>query len=125
MSETQTLNLAQRIDALPRLSFILNTPVLDVFTKEVPAGYRHRVEKPIVCTDGARISVQASAGHYCSPRLNSSCWYSALEAATEFEVPEWAEWLEDAQPEHKFWMYAFLPTEHVVAFIEAHGGEAS
>jgi len=34
---------------------------------------------PLLCTDGTIISVQASSGHYCSPKSDEAFAYSAVE----------------------------------------------
>ena len=73
---------------------------------------------PIIkCKDGTTLSVQASEGHYCSPRTDTGP-YSEVEVwcitdsptpVTEFEYDS-----EDPS--------AYVPITSVVAFIDNHGG---
>ena len=42
--------------------------------------------KPIVCKDGFRMSVQASAGHYCSPK-NDTGPYVSVEVYSDGSEP--------------------------------------
>jgi hypothetical protein len=79
---------------------------------------------PLVCRDGFEMSVQASAIHYSSPRVNEGPW-------TEFEcgfpnkpVPElrqWREALQDDAPDEDC-VFAYVPWVAVMLTIEKHGG---
>lgn len=78
-------------------------------------GLCHKPPTDLVkCADGTTLSVQASGGHYCTPRDNQGP-YTAVEVwcvssdVTEFEYSE-----EDPS--------AYVPIEDVVRFIDNHGG---
>jgi hypothetical protein len=48
--------------------------------KTTGSGYRYQELRPqIICKDETRLSVQASDGHYCSPRINGDGPYSEVE----------------------------------------------
>ena len=78
-------------------------------------GLCHKPPTDLVkCADGTTLSVQASGGHYCTPRDNQGP-YTTVEVwcvssdVTEFEYSE-----EDPS--------AYVPIEDVVRFIDNHGG---
>ena len=85
---------------------------------EYRQGISHKPIAPVLkCKDGTTLSVQASEGHYCTPRTNTGP-YSAVEVwyitdsptpVTEFEYDS-----EDPS--------ANVPITSVVAFIDNHGG---
>jgi len=50
----------------------------------------------VVCADGFRVSVQASHGHYCTPRVDNAVFYTHVELGyPSKETPEWYEYAED------------------------------
>ena len=64
---------------------------------------------PILCADGTIISVQASSGHYCSPRSdNADKGYAAVEMMIT----------SDDKAEPKGW----VPATVVMELIAKHGG---
>lgn len=76
----------------------------------------------IHCVDGTSLSVQASDGHYCSPRNNSGP-YSCVEVGfIDTDVPpSWIEYAED--PENpKGTIFSYIPIELVCFYIAGHGG---
>lgn len=73
----------------------------------------------VVCADGYELSVQASSMHYCTPREDwpAGGWTSVEVMAQEVPA-HWAEYGGDSD------IYAYVPLEEVVAFIQSHGGLA-
>mgnify|MGYP003643925870 CR=1 FL=1 len=68
---------------------------------------------PLLMTDGTIISVQASSGHYCSPRTdNPDKGYGSVEVLFYKD----AEGFNDNQPEN--WM----PVADLMELIAEHGG---
>lgn len=90
-----------------------------VFIKEVA--------ERILCVDGASLSVQGSAFHYCTPRTNHGP-YTHVEIGYPSESPvrSWARFYDGAwTPENACdSVYGYVPVELVREFVEAHGGEA-
>ena len=82
-----------------------------------------KVRPGIVCTDGTTLSVQASAGHYCTPR-DSEGPYTAVEVGfPSASWPEAAEYKEGGDSiDDSQTVFAYVPVELVEAYIEAHGG---
>lgn len=86
---------------------------------------RHLAQVPqITCADGLKLSVQASAFHYCAPRDSQGPWYLVEVGFPSRVVPEIAEWAEDpAQPTET--VYGYTPIEKVAeAIVNAGGFEA-
>ncbi len=75
----------------------------------------------IVCRDGFTMSVQASAYHYCSPRINDAPSYLEVEIGfpTEREplIHEYAEGSVVGNT-----VYPYVPAEVVIEVIMKHGG---
>lgn len=72
------------------------------------------------CADGYELSVQASAGHYCSPREDwpEGGWSSVEVMIFEGEEPEgWAQYESGG-------VYSRVPLRAVRELIESHGGFA-
>lgn len=77
----------------------------------------------IVCADGLKMSVQASAYHYCSPRESRGPWYEVKVGFPSRPVPEFADRAEDpGRPTET--VYGYVPVEKVAAAILAAGGFA-
>ena len=80
----------------------------------------------IKCADGATLSVQASWGHYCTPR-DSIGPYTHVEVGFPSVSPPdtWAQYFEGnwEHDDHTESVYGYVPVELVKGFIEAHGGE--
>jgi len=86
------------------------------------------------CKDGFTMSVQASAYHYCSPRINDAEGYLEVEIGfpTEREplIDEYAEGfgllIEDGDKDYEFdftnAVYPYVPAEIVIEVIMKHGG---
>ena len=74
------------------------------------------------CNDGYSISVQASAFHYCKPRLDGIQDYERVELgfpSTEDELIN--EYAEDDSDYTKT-VYGYVPIEIVEKLINKHGG---
>lgn len=93
-------------------------------TLEIPGGYRSRTPSPkIVCADGTTLSVQAGRNLYSTPRDDDAVFYSHVEVGFPSSTPPnfWEEFAEEwATPTET--VYAYIPVEHVIFFIAAHGG---
>jgi hypothetical protein len=79
--------------------------------------------KSITLMDGISLSIQASSGHYSTPRDNEGP-YTKVEVGFVQDIdgdmiyPEgWSEWQDGDCP-----VWGFVPVEIVNAFILKHGG---
>lgn len=76
----------------------------------------------LYCNDGYSISVQASAFHYCKPRLDGIQDYESVELgfpSTEDElINEYAE----VDSDYTKTVYGYVPIEIVEELINKHGG---
>ena len=76
----------------------------------------------LYCNDGYSISVQASAFHYCNPRLNGLQDYESVELGYPSAEDELInEYAEDAL-DYTDTVYGYVPIEVVEKLIEKHGG---
>lgn len=76
----------------------------------------------VKCKDGFSISVQASEGHYCSPRVNGDVRYDKVELGfPNMEDELIAEYAEDPD-DLTGTVYGGVPVEIVNQLIEKHGG---
>ena len=81
-----------------------------------------RIRQGIVCPDGFHVSVQASEGHYCRPRINHGP-YSHVELGYPSEkVDEWMEYAETPESPTST-VYGWVPVEVVETVLEKHGWE--
>jgi len=76
----------------------------------------------VVCYDGFSMSVQAHAGAYCTPRVDSAECYTEVEVGfpseTEPLLKQWAEdWRYPTQT-----VYSYVPSKVVVTVCAKHGG---
>ena len=82
-------------------------------------GYKD-TNAPLVCEDGFRISVQASASHRCEPRKDYGP-YTEVElgypSAIDEDIMKYAE---DASNPTKT-VYSYVPIEVVLKMLEKHG----
>ena len=88
-----------------------------------PVSERGAVVSRIVCKDGTSLSVQASFGHYCTPRNDEGPW-TAVEVGFPSACPpeSWAEYAEDWNNPLDT-VYGYVPVQMVQHFISLHGGE--
>jgi hypothetical protein len=79
------------------------------------------IRPAIECSDGFKVSVQASKTHYCRPRINHGP-YSHVELGFPSEkVDEWMEWAETPESPTDT-VYGWVPVEVVESVLEQHGG---
>ena len=109
-----------------KLDYILNTPVInidEIIANKKPKGKRNGLANRIICVDGTEISVQASSGHYCSPRDDYGPWYKVECGYPSVAPPDtWEEYAEEWDTPTNT-VYGWIPVELVREFIEKHGGE--
>lgn len=91
--------------------------------KIIRGGYTYQKIRPrIECKDGLTLSVQASDGHYCVPRINDALCYYEVEvgypSAIIKEIMEYAE--EPYKPLDA--IYGYVPVDIVQEVIDKHGG---
>ncbi len=85
--------------------------------------------KPVtILKDFVQLSIQASKGHFCSPRENDCPNYSLVEVGfiekngKRFPAPK--SWLPYAKDDHLLSdVFAYVPIELVNEFIAEHGGK--
>ncbi len=93
---------------------------------EYTSGYNPQITKRIECNSGLSLSIQASEGHYCSPRENSKC--NTYEIYSEFEIGFPSEKIDEIigyaeQPEIPTdTVYGYVPREVIELVIEKNGG---
>ena len=99
--------------------YIQNNTTLD---PDVTRLIRRSNAPRIFCTDGFNMSVQASMGHYCSPRTCDTDVYTAFEIGFPSEPEELI--LEYAEsPEFPTeTVYSQVPAEIIEQIVEKHGG---
>jgi hypothetical protein len=78
--------------------------------------------RQVVCADGFKMSVQAFAGGYCTPRTNNADRYEEVEVGYPSQPEEllmdWAE--EPDKPTQT--VYGYVPVQVVTNVIAKHGG---
>jgi hypothetical protein len=78
--------------------------------------------RQVVCADGFKMSVQAFAGGYCTPRTNNADKYEEVEVGYPSQREEllmaWAE--EPDKPTQT--VYAYVPVQVVTNVLAKHGG---
>jgi hypothetical protein len=106
------------------MTFSLNEYLLahrDVDSLRVQQDYEYPRVPRIKCVDGFTISVQASHGAYCSPRLNIAEW-TAVECGFPSAEPEFImDYCEDSD-DPTGTVYGYVPIGLVEKLIEFHGG---
>ena len=76
---------------------------------KIISDYEYQEIRPqIVCKDGVRLSVQASDGHYSSPRINGFSNYESVEVGYPSVRPsfEWSQYFDGTWQEVGF--YGFI-----------------
>ena len=80
----------------------------------------------MILNDGVRMSVQASAFHYCSPRKSCLSNYKEFEVGFPSEVieqlREYAEYPAESDDELLKSVYLYVPKEVLVDIVYEHGG---
>ncbi len=76
----------------------------------------------IRCADGFSMSVQCSAGAYCSPRVHNASHYYRVEVGYPSErVEALMEYAEDSEFPTQT-VYGYVPVEIVERIVAEHGG---
>ena len=92
---------------------------------DTPCAERGWNVPAIICKDGAKLSVQASSRHYCSPRDSRGPWGCVEVGFPTVKPPdEWEQWAEDWNKPTET-VYGWVPIDAVREFIALHGGEAA
>jgi hypothetical protein len=81
----------------------------------------------IFCRNGLSLSIQASNGHYCEPRMDSVDSYTEVEIGYPSEIPpeNIRPYCEDSyqdNPDYLNSVYAYVPIQLVNEWIDAAGG---
>lgn len=79
----------------------------------------------IKCADGTTLSVQASAMHYCTPRLTNCRHYTEVEVGFPSSKPpeSWRRFCEaDFDTRWQDTVYCYVPVQLVWDYIQEHGG---
>ena len=86
---------------------------------------KHKLNEPIECADGFRMSVQANEGAYCEPRIAGAERYEAVEVGyPSHSEPLLMEWAEDPDAPTNT-VYGWVPSQQVALVIAKHGGMVS
>ena len=99
-----------------------NAELEDLRAMAVRGFNLHLVAQQIICHDGFRLSVQASYGHYCSPRewVNDGA-YGKWEVMLYGDDPEFHERCDgEGSPDNE--PYGWVATEIIEDLIKRHGG---
>lgn len=75
----------------------------------------------IICGDRTMLSVQASSGHYCSPRDNDGPWDSVEVGYPSRKLDGLMQWAEDADRPTDT-VYGYVPLSTLAAVIDDCGG---
>ena len=78
--------------------------------------------KEVICSDGFRMSVQASETHYCSPREDGAEKYTAVEVGYPTPPAPLLMYLAEDQDAPTMTVYPFVPAQLVALVIAKHGG---
>jgi hypothetical protein len=85
-------------------------------------AFPYSVPRPMInCTDGFRMSVQASVSHYCEPRDNQGPYESAEVGYPSKEEPLLAPYAEDPSQLTQT-VYGWVPMHVIEEVIAKHGG---
>ena len=79
-----------------------------------------KMARPIVCADGFKLSVQASMGHYSSPRFTlpyTRYTHFEVQAAYDYDLDFYRECSKSS-------IHSQVPREVITRCIDAHGGIA-
>ena len=80
--------------------------------------------EPVVCKDNFKMSVQASANHYCSPKVNGSGMsYSHVEVGFPTEKEDLLmDYIDGDDNEPTDTVYSYVPASVIINVIDKHGG---
>lgn len=101
---------------------------INEFFRRVPAeviGGEYPSQRPrekLICVSGLELSVQASAFHYCNPRLDGADEYSSVEIGfPPYAIDLLKPFAEDRE-DLTGTVYGHVPTDVINSIIGAHGG---
>tara|TARA_R110001583_G_scaffold94471_2_gene238064 strand:+ start:4386 stop:4733 length:348 start_codon:yes stop_codon:yes gene_type:complete len=78
--------------------------------------------RQVVCADGFKMSVQAFAGGYCTPRIDGADKYEEVEVGYPSEPEEMLmEYAEEPDAPTQT-VYAYVPVQVVTNVLAKHGG---
>ena len=80
------------------------------------------LSKELKCKDGFHMSIQASKGHYCSPRLTNVRYWSAVEVGFPSEVVEELKKYAEESESYTSTVYGWVPIGVVEKIVLDHGG---
>ena len=84
-----------------------------------------RIREKVVCADGFRMSIQASSGHYCTPKVDIDQDANIKYSTVELLVYSYDELLEDyidSYGDDRDRIGAYVPVNVVVKVLKKHGG---
>ncbi len=102
--------------------------ITDFFQKTYPINkeglpFNYHCRPRIICNDGFSFSVQASEGHYCSPRyMIEEGYYEAEIGFPSIEEPLIFQYAENKNDGYTQTVYGWVPTSIIDEVIEKHGG---
>lgn len=91
--------------------------------KRIYRKSRYENVRRITCKDGFSVSIQASEGHYCSPRDSYPDWTTVEMGFPSQAIPEFLEWSESGDADETQTVWGYVPIEKIVALLNSHGGE--
>lgn len=95
--------------------------VTDFIKDTYKPGAIFNLRPMIHCNDGFTISVQATKGHYCSPRIDTDSYGKVELGYPNREEPLLKQYAE--QPDNLTdTVYGYVPIELVEKVIQLHGG---
>lgn len=87
-----------------------------------PFAWRVNNAPRIHCADGFSISVQAGRGLYSTPREDVGFWSAVELGFPSSPIPEFVQYRDGDGPDEET-VFAYVPIEKVVEFLNSHGGE--
>jgi hypothetical protein len=113
--------LQKRLEAEPRR---------DAESDKISARFgtaRHLKHVPTVkCADGFKMSVQASAFHYCTPRDSEGPWSKVEVGFPSKRVEQFMTFIiDDSQDDPTDTVYGYVPLSTVAEVVAEHGGFAA
>ena len=81
--------------------------------------------KPIICKDGFKMSVQASEYNYCTPRIDNAEGYTEVEVGypsrhEDLLIPYMDGYGDETCPTNT--VYGWVPSQVIVDVVAKHGG---
>lgn len=83
---------------------------------QTPGTFSHNVVRGVRCASGLELSIQASSGHYCSPKQDEGPWTHVEIGFPSRKLRTLAEW------DQKDGIYAWVPVEKLNWVITKAGG---